>query len=177
MKRGMKSLVWAFTAIILCWGCSNEDDFSGEEEFLHAKVNGENFNASIDGDDLYFKKEINSNGTIDLILRGRSRDQKIIQFAIRNYMGSKRYIMGNKSSLHRDHFLNGNWCDFSEETTGLVWSTKNLPVVGNLSQSYVEIDSDNGNMISGAFLFDAYDNGGNDRKSVSEGIFQVEIRP
>lgn len=155
--------------------CSQEDNLEIQEEFLNAEVNGEDFDVDGNSGVMVLQKQLTSLGTINLLVNGRTPDGKTVEFVVYNYNGERRYLIGRKSSLEQGHFLNKNWCQYSEETTGLFWSTVNTHHATANLPGFIEISEDDGTFISGTFAFDASDITGLDVRNVSEGNFNLKL--
>lgn len=157
--------------------CSKEDEPEIREEFLRAEVNGESFSADKKTGIVFIQKQLTSQGTINLLLSGKTREGKSLEMVVYNYHGKKKYTIGRKNSLNHEHFLNYNWCQYFEETTGLFWSTVNNHYTVASLPGYIEISEDDGSFLSGIFAFDAFDTDGLNARNVSEGNFYLKLQP
>ncbi|MDT0685934.1 hypothetical protein [Autumnicola psychrophila] len=157
--------------------CSEDDSPRIQEEFLSARVNGENFNVDKENGVLSAKKQLSSYGTINLLVRCETHEGKNIEFLVLYYYGEDNYAIGNRSSLTSGDFMNSNWCKYSEASTGQFWSTANDSFFTGSLLNYVEITEDDGSYIAGNFSFEGHDSSGSSFREISEGNFRLKITP
>jgi len=173
----MKNLVIGCILIIsgagISSGCSeNEDMLNNRDEFFTAKVNGNTY-AVNSFDIIECKKHVTDFGAINLAVSIKTESGKNMDFLILNYRGPNIYLNGGPDYLTDSARLNGIRMAYSETNPHGIWSTMRNEIVSNTS--YLDITSDNGNLLTGTFSFDAQDQIGTSIRSISEGNFSIYI--
>lgn len=119
------------------------------------------------------KKRLTEFGSINLAVKAKTAEGKIIEFLILNYRGANMYNIGNRTYSTGYSFLNGNWMKYSETLPIGVWSTTKNEYISD--RAFIKITNDNGTYLTGTFSFNAQDEIGESIRSVSDGNFSLEI--
>lgn len=170
----MKTLSSTFALLsllaIFSLACSNDDQPLPEEEFLTANINAEKLSINSTNGKLHCEKILAEYGAIDLLVRVESHTGKNIEFRILNYKGKGRYSFG-------DNPMSKSWINYSEASPPGIWMAPNhLPGQGMITNR-MEITEDNGSSVKGNFEFTGYENSQLSWKSVSQGNFNLRVRP
>lgn len=164
--------------LLLLTGCSSDDNvLQIQEEFLSARVNSENFDVETQNGLFFAQKQIASNGAITLLAKIKTDEGKTIEFRILNYFGERSYPLGNRQFLEQGSFVNGNWSKYIEDEPSSIWSTENDSFYTGVLPNTIEITLDDGSYIAGNFSFEGYDRTGASSKMISEGKFNLRVRP
>jgi hypothetical protein len=170
----MKTISSTFSLLllfaILSFSCSNDENRLPDEEFLNATVGHEKFAVNSTSGKTHCEKILTNYGAIDLIVKAESHTGKKIDFRILNYKGKGRYSFG-------DNPMNMSWINYSEASPPALWSAPNrIPGQGFIT-NMMEITEDDGSIIKGSFEFTGYENSQFTWKSVSQGNFNLRVRP
>lgn len=174
MKKNFILCSLIVIGVLIFPGCSSDDSNAEiQEEFLTAKINGEDYLVGSSNSIIECKKRLTEYGSINLAVKARTEEGKIIEFLILNYRGANMYLIGNRTYSTGYSFLNGNWMEYSETLPLGVWSTRKNEYISD--RAFVEITTDNGSVVTGTFAFNAQDEVGESIRSVSDGNFSIEI--
>ncbi len=159
---------------LLIAGCSKEDNLPEiQEEILTATVDGEPYRIENSNSFIECRKHLTEYGSINLSVKASTAEGKTVEFLILNYRGANIYLIGNRTYLNENSFVNGNWINYSEALQQEVWSTTRNEYVSN--GAFIEIINDNGNFLSGNFSFRAQNMVGESIRTISDGNFSVAI--
>lgn len=161
------------TAILLCFlfftGCSREDsETSDEPEYFSAIVDGDNFFVDGSTGTLKCEKLLTEMGTVNLSVTVKTHQGESIEFLVLNYTGKRSYWFGDSfNNKNRIAFLNGL----------STWSSGNVGINNMNSHNILDIANDNGSLLQGTLSFEGYDPEFLSRKAVTNGKFNLRVRP
>lgn len=176
MEKIITLLITLLFTIISLTGCSSDDTvLPVQEEYLTARINGENFNVGSQNGLMLAEKQLTPFGSINLFAKINTVDGKTIEFKVFNYVGKNRYPIGKRQFPEFSNPINGNWCNYSEVNPSGHWSTVNDLFSSGDSPNYVEITADDGAYIAGNLSFEGFEVSGASSKRISEGKFWLKM--
>lgn len=159
-------LIYAF----FTFACSNDDNQLPDEQFLTANIDAEKFAVNSTSGKVHCEKILANYGAIDLLVKVESNGGKNIEFRILNYIGKGRYSFG-------DNPMNKSWITYSEASPPGLWSAPyRIPGQGTITNR-LEITEDDGSLIKGNFEFSGYENSQLSWRAISQGNFNLQVRP
>ncbi len=159
-------------ALLTLTSCSNNDDGddsqtnnSGGDEFLTAKIDGADFEASTDPASLI--GAVLSNGV--LAVQGSTNNGDYLRFNIVNYNGTGTYQTG-------DALTNPNLIQYGKINPVVAWLSNGIAVAGNSSATgTITITAEDGSVVEGTFSFTGLNASDSSTKTISEGKFKASI--
>lgn len=163
--------------------CNSNDDNGSEDdmdegtggtttEFVTAKIDGADFEASQDPASLIGATKSTDSGITLLTLQGSTNDGKFIQFTIFGYEGLGTYMTG-------DNLSNTNFLQYGElegTTNANLWANNLITAtLGTLDPGMISVDVDADGVIEGTFSFIGYNGEDKTTKDITEGRFKAAL--
>ncbi len=169
MKSIKLNALLVFLSLTFCFtSCNNSDSLTGGgggDEYITAKIDGNNFAASTDPATIIGATI--TNGL--LVVQGGDNSGNTISFQIFGYTGIGTYTTG-------DALTSTNQIMYITISPVATWGSSGVTSVTGITPGTIEVTSEDGTTVEGTFSFEGYNAADMTTKNITEGKFKAVLQ-
>lgn len=167
MSYFRKTTVFYFILLIFISACSKDDNRQDrvDEIFMSAKIDGIEHHMNSRTSSITARRVVETTGILKLEVEAISEDGQAVRFTIPAYSGKSLYTIG-------DNYMLPSFIEYSRVLPYGNWYCEH-PGANESDKNYIEIISDDGEILEGKFSFTGLNPDDNTFRKITEGKFKV----